>query len=170
MQQTQPAKPVTLNRAKQVGECISVDFSYLSLRPPEANDETLHKLLLAHIVDEASRFHVCVILKEGNFRSDKAIGNVNSKEFINFIQQNWIRFFQSPKRMHVDAENLFNSEEILNYMTRHDIAVRQCAGEAHWQNGLVERHIKTITNTIQKLYLDAPSNSCTLQEIVDAAT
>ena len=87
MQQTPPAQPVTLNKARELGECISVDFSYLDFDPADINDQTTHKLLLGHIVDESSRFHVCKVLKEGRFQNDRAIGNVNSNEFTNIYSR-----------------------------------------------------------------------------------
>ena len=62
-----------------------------------------------------------------------------------------VTLFQSPTRMHDDADNLFNSEQLLSYATHRDIMIRQCAGEAHWHNGVVERHIQTLTAMIQKM-------------------
>ena len=47
----------------------------------------------------------------------------------------------------------------------------QCAGEAHWQLGIVERHMATLTEMIQKMILDAPNPSgMTLQNYVDLCT
>ena len=42
------------------------------------------------------------------------------------------------------------------------------AGEAHWQLGVVERHIATLTDTAQKLSLDRPIET-PIQDIVDDA-
>ena len=34
---------------------------------------------------------------------------------------------------------------------KHDIEIAMCAGQAHWQNGMVERHIGVFKNIIDRL-------------------
>ena len=94
MRKTEPARPANVNRARQLGECIHVDFSYLKLHDDGNQDPNeFHKCILGHSVDEASRMHACKIIKTGQFKSDRAIGNVNATECKDFLQYNWIRFF-----------------------------------------------------------------------------
>ena len=44
------------------------------------------------------------------------------------------------------------------------------AGEAHWQNGIVDRHIGTFRELLNKLFLDDVFEGATNQTIVDRVT
>ena len=44
------------------------------------------------------------------------------------------------------------------------------AGEAHWQNGIVERHIGTFRELLNKLFLEDVFEGATNQSIVDSVT
>ena len=48
------------------------------------------------------------------------------------------------------------------------IEVKMAAGEAHWQNGVVERHIGTFRTPFNKLLMDDTYEGATNQSIVDA--
>ena len=43
-------------------------------------------------------------------------------------------------------------------------------GEAHWQNGIVERHIGTFRELLSKLFLEDTFEGATNQSIADSVT
>ena len=56
------------------------------------------------------------------------------------------------------------------HVGNHHTMIYPCAGEAHWQNGFIERHIQTHKRTHQKLMLEERFSSLNTQEVVDAAS
>ena len=55
---------------------------------------------------------------------------------------------------HVDEEGCFHSEQFKEYCGLKSIEVKMAAGESHWQNGIVERHIGTFRELLNKLLLE----------------
>jgi hypothetical protein len=127
--------------------------------------------MLLHMVDEASRFHACVVLKQGFFDSDQAMGNVDAALLVSTLKETWLRYFLTPKRIHCDSESVFRSNLFLDFCGERNIRVVQCAGEAHWQLGLVERHIKTLNDMVQRMFLEVEGNIAydDAQDVVDKA-
>ena len=66
----------------------------------------------------------------------------------------YIRYLPAPKVIHCDDEGVFSSDEFKEWCNQRSIHIRPCAGEAHWQNGIVERHIGTLKQIVQRLFLD----------------
>ena len=98
------------------------------------------------------------------------LGNINAQSLIDHFQHSWVRYFGYPKRIHVDADGVFNSNFFKQHVGSHHVIIYPCAGEAHWQNGLIERHIQTHKRTHQKLTYDDRFNELNTQEILDAAS
>ena len=73
-----------------------------------------------------------------------------------------------PVRFHVDEEGCFHSEKFKEYCGVKAIEIKMAAGEAHWQNGVVERHIGTLRTLFNKLLMDDTFEAATNQSIVDA--
>ena len=59
-----------------------------------------------------------------------------------------------PSCFHVDEEGFFHSEQFKEYCGLKSIEVNMAAGKAHWQNGIVERHIGTFREMLCKLLLE----------------
>ena len=59
-----------------------------------------------------------------------------------------------PPRFHVDSEGCFKGDDFLQYCSDHSIQISMCAGRAHWQHGVVERHVGVFKGTLDKLLLD----------------
>ena len=72
-----------------------------------------------------------------------------------------------PSCFHVDEEGCFHSDEFKEYCGVKSIDVKMAAGEAHWQNGIVERHIGTFRELLSKLMEEDTFEGATLQSIVD---
>ena len=75
---------------------------------------------------------------------------------------------QHPHCFHVDEEGCFHSEQFKEYCGLKTVYIKMAAGEAHWQNGVVERHIGTFRTLLQKLMLDDGFEDCSNQFVVDA--
>ena len=85
------------------------------------------------------------------------------------FQDDWLRFMLSPKRIHVDADGVFTSGRLAEFCARRNIRIVVCGGEAHWQLGVVERHIGTLKDALAKLFLEDCFGDMTPQECVDMA-
>ena len=66
-----------------------------------------------------------------------------------------------PSRWHVDAEGCFQGDEFQQYCSNNSIEISMCAGQAHWQNGIVERNIGIFKTTLDKLLLDKEAELAT---------
>ena len=81
--------------------------------------------------------------------------------------QEWFRYFQHPQKFHTDGEGVFDSEEFKEFCGSKHIESIMCAGQAHWQNGIVERHIGTFRELFKKLSLDDRLECEDDQSVVD---
>ena len=90
-----------------------------------------------NIIDEASRFHVALVLKEGN-----ELGNLTTMDCIEAVRWKWFLFAPAPAVFRVDSEGAFQSREFREWCAARGIEVQMAAGEAHWQIGVVETHIR----------------------------
>jgi len=160
---TQPARPAKAHHYRALGECLGLDLSYFR-RTKDGNSRGL----LLHMIDEASKFHVIRVVKEGEVDHDNALGNITAERLVDILKESWFRYFQTPAVIHTDSEGVFKSNHFLQACNEKGIRVVTTAGEAHWQLGIVERHIKTANETIHKLALDAPE-STSLQDLADQA-
>ena len=59
-----------------------------------------------NIIDEASRFHVALVLKEG-----EELGNLTAMDYIAAVWTNWLRFARAPEVIRVDFEGALKSHE-----------------------------------------------------------
>ena len=82
-----------------------------------------------NIVNEAARFHVALVLKEGD-----ELGNLTATDYIWAVRVNWYRFARAPTLIRVDSEGAFKSQEFREWCAARGIEVQMAAGEAHWQN------------------------------------
>lgn len=73
-----------------------------------------------------------------------------------------------PVRFHVDEDGCFHSEKFKEYCGVKSIEIKMAAGEAHWQNGVVERHIGTFRSLFGKLSMDDTIEGASSQSIADA--
>ena len=55
-----------------------------------------------NIIDEASRFHVALVLKE----SDE-LGNLTAMDYVEAVRLNWFLFAKAPAVILVDSEGAF---------------------------------------------------------------
>ena len=95
-----------------------------------------------NIIDEASRFHVALVLKEGD-----VLGNLTANDYFEAVRMTWFRFARAPAVIRVDSEGAFKSHEFRGWCAARGIEVQMAAGEAHWQIGIVETHIRLLNKS-----------------------
>ena len=64
--------------------------------------------IIVNIIDEASRFHVALVLKEGE---PSELGNLTAIDYIEAVRMNGFRFARAPAIIRVDSEGAFKSRE-----------------------------------------------------------
>ena len=134
----------------------SVPFKYIAWDIKEVQDRrtgTKHKYLL--IMDEASRFaRACKILtvEKGKFR------NVTTAEVLECFESQWEEIFGLPSEIRHDPEGAFVSNELITQFSQKGVLLKPVAGEAHWQNGLVERAIQTIFSAATRILSESDTS------------
>ena len=109
-----------------------------------------------NILDEASRFHVALVLKEGE---PSELGNLTAMDYIEAVRMIWFRFARAPAVIRVDSEGAFKSQEFREWCAARGIEVQMAAGEAHWQIGIVETHIRLQKNQLSLMEDELPDAS-----------
>ena len=88
-----------------------------------------------NVVDFASTFQQVI-----PFKSTK------SADAAEAFLAGWVAWAGCPKHVTVDLDSAFK-DQFLDKMDKRQVAVRCVAGQAHWQNGLAERHGASWKNT-----------------------
>ena len=115
-----------------------------------------------NIIDEASRFHVALVLMEGE---PSELGNLTAMDYIEAVRMNWFRFSRAPAVIRVDSEGAFKSHEFREWCAARGIDVQMAAGDAHWQVGVVETHIRLLMNQLSLMEGELPDAS--IDELVE---
>ena len=124
---------------------MALDFSYHDA--PYGN-----KVIVLSLIDEASKYHVARVVRKGKFKSFNDLGNCDTETLLESLHE-WTRYLLAPKVIHCDDEAIFSSNEFKVWCSQRAIQIKPCAGEAHWQNGIVERHIGTLKSILQRLFI-----------------
>ena len=124
------ARPTKMMRCRTLGKVVAMDFSF--------HDYHGQQFLVLHFVDEASRFHHATVV-------GVCPEHCTSERLVELIGQ-WTTFMNYPARWHVDSEGCFKGDAFIALCSKHNIKIAVCAGQAHWQNGMVERHIDVFKN------------------------
>jgi len=103
MRRVRPARPTKALQATQMGGTLGLDLSLFK------QSATGRRALILHMVDEASKFHVCKVIKEDKEEAKAPLGNIDVVALIQSLKDCWLRFFQSPKNIHCDSEGVSNS-------------------------------------------------------------
>ena len=61
-----------------------------------------------NIIDEASRFHVALVLKEGE---PFELGSLTAMDYIEAVRMNWFRFAWAPAVIRVASEGALKSNQ-----------------------------------------------------------
>eukprot|EP00438_Fugacium_kawagutii_P025852 Skav231407 [mRNA] locus=scaffold4039:44689:52020:- [translate_table: standard] len=120
------AKP---NSSRVAHPCVALDFNEVVAADVMWLDVSDAKTLpVLNLVDVASTYQVVVPLS-----------STKSEELSRATVEGWINWAGAPKHMIVDLDSGFR-DQFLQLMDTRGITVRCAAGQAHWQNGICERH------------------------------
>ena len=128
-----------VRRSKELGHTISIDACHWK------RNRDRREAIIMNILDEASGFLVALVLTEGE-PSD--LGNLTAMDYIEAVRMNWFRFARAPAVIRVDSEGAFKSHEFREWCAARGIEVQMAAGEARWQIGIVETHIRLLKNQL----------------------
>ena len=143
-----------VSRSKELGHTISINARHCKRNRDgrEAN--------IVNVINEASRFHVAPVLKEGD-----ELGHLTATDYIDGVRMNWFRFARAPTLIRLDSEGALDSHELREWCAARGIEVQMAAGEAHWQTGIVETLIRLMKNQLQLMEDEFPEAS--IDELVE---
>ena len=104
-------------------ETVAIDVIWLS-----TSDSETARLPALNIVDLASTYQVVVLM-------DSTKSAAAAKAFTS----GWLHWAGAPKMVLADLDSAFK-DKFTELLDRHRIGMRCSAGQAHWQNGVAERH------------------------------
>ena len=138
---------VQVSRSKELGHTISIDACHWK------RNRDGREAIIVNIIDEASRFHVALVLKDGE---PSELGNLTAMDYIEAVRMNWFRFARSPAVIRVDSEGTFKSHEFREWCAVRGIEGQMAAGEAYWQIGIVETHIGLLKSQLSLMADELP--------------
>ena len=153
---TGAVRPVQVSRSKELGHTISIDACHWK------RDRDRCEAIIVNSIDEASRFHVALVLKEGE---PSELGNLTAKDYIEVVRMNWFRLAMVPAVIRVDSDGASKSHEFQEWCAARDMEGQMAAGEAHWQIGIVETHIGLLKNQLSLMDDELPDAS--IDELVE---
>ena len=153
---TGEVRPVQVSRSMELDHTISIDACHWK------RNRDGREAVIVNIIDEASRVHVALVLKEGE---PSQLGNLTAMDYIEAVRMNWFRFARAPAVIRVDSESAFKSHEFRQWCAARGIEVQMAAGEAHWQIGLVDTHIRLLKNQPSLMEEELPDAS--IDELVE---
>ena len=105
-------------------------------------------------------------IREGRVNNYSDLGNCDAADLIAAIAE-WARYMRHPSCFHVDEEGCAHSEQFKEYCGLNTVYIKMAAREAHWKNGVVERHIGTFRELLSKLLLEDIFEGTDNQSVVD---
>ena len=138
-------------------ETIGIDLK--EAVDPRTNEKTKY---LA-IIDEGDK----LTLMPEIFTIQQAVHrNATAEEVIAALKTHWFDHYGQPKTIRLDPEGALTSVEFLDFILGRGILLDTCCTQAHWQNGITERAIRTIFESADALVADQDIN---MREAVHAA-
>ena len=147
---TGAVRPVQVSRSKGLGHTILIDACHWK------RNRDGREAIIVNIIDEASSFHVALVLTESE---PSELGKLTTMDYIEAVRMNWIRFARAPAVIRMDSEGAFKSHEFREWCAARGIEVPMAAGEAHWQIGIVENHIRLLKNQLSLMEDELPDAS-----------
>ena len=86
-------------------------------------------------------------------------------DYIEAVRTNWFRFARAPAVIRVDSEGAFKSHGFREWCAARGIEVPLAVGEAHWQIGIVETHIRLLKSQLSLMEDELPDES--IDELVE---
>ena len=86
-----------MSRSEELDHTISTDACHWK------RNRDGREAIIVNIIDEASRFHVALVLKEGE---PSELGNLTAMDYIEAVRMNWFRFARVPAVIRVSGTPL----------------------------------------------------------------
>ena len=99
---TGAVRPAQVSRSKELKHIISIDACHWK------RNRDGREAIIVNIIDETSRFHVALVLKEGD-----ELGNLTAADFI-------VPFARAPAVIRVDSEGASQSHEFRGWCAARD--------------------------------------------------
>ena len=156
-----PARPSAAPAVTEVWDTVSMDTFWWS-SPHLVNGKPAVHMVGISLMDEASDFHVCSVVRSGH----NPQSSISAEEFKRLFSQSWLKFLPKPMTLRYDAEGFFRSIELVQWIESMGIRLQAIAGEAPWQGGKHSRHLATVKQNMTSLSMDlGPKVSC--EELLD---
>ena len=121
---TGAVRPVQVSRSKELGHTIPIDACHWK------RNRDGREAIIVNIIDEVSRFHVALVLKECE---SSELGNLTAMDHIEeAVRMNWFQIARAPAVIRVDSEGAFKSHEFREWCAAQGVEVQISAGEANW--------------------------------------
>ena len=111
---TEAVRPVQVSRSKELGHTISIDACHWK------RNRDGREAIIVNIIDEASRFHFALVLKESE---PSELGNRTAMDDIEGVRIHRFRFARAPASTRVDSEGAFKPHEFREWCATRAIEV-----------------------------------------------
>ena len=145
-----------MSRSKELGHTISIDACHWK------RNRDGREAIIVNIIDEASRFHVALVLKEGE---PSELGNLTAMDYIEAVRTKWFPSARALAIIRVDSEGAYKSIEFREWCASRGIEVQMAPGEAPWQIGITETHFRLLK--IQLSLMEGEFPDATSHELVE---
>ncbi|CAK0867695.1 unnamed protein product [Prorocentrum cordatum] len=139
-----PRPAAVLEPARDLWQVVGTD-----VKETVSNDQIKRKYLV--IVDEASKLTLAVKIFSVPAQESR---NCTAKELLDAFRGHWSDRYGMPSVLRLDPEGAFVSHEFYDSIAGEGVQVDPCATQAHWQNGIAERAIKTVFECAKAMHRD----------------
>ncbi|CAK0866482.1 unnamed protein product [Prorocentrum cordatum] len=139
-----PRPAAVLEPARDLWQVAGIDAKEIV-----GNDQIKRKYLV--IVDEASKLTLAVKIFSIPAQESR---NCTAKELLDAFRGHWSDRHGMPSVLRLDPEGAVVSHEFYDSIAGEGVQVDPCATQAHWQNGIAERAIKTVFECAKAMHRD----------------
>ncbi|CAK0882425.1 unnamed protein product, partial [Prorocentrum cordatum] len=143
-QMPRPRPAAVLEPARDLWQVVGIDVKEIV-----GNDPVKRKYLV--IVDEASKLTLAVKIFSVPAQESR---NCTAKELLDAFRGHWSDRHGMPSVLRLDPEGAFVSHEFYDRIAGEGVQVDPCATQAHWQNGIAGRAIKTVFECAKAMHRD----------------
>ena len=138
-------RPAVAPPIREKWECVSIDtFWWHTPNQLLAAGETGEYVIGLSILDEATDFHTCVLIRTWN----QTQRNISSQEFKQAFGDGWLKTFPVPKRLRYDEEGFLRNMDMVHWLETFGVKLEPIAGESGWQLGKHSRHLQVLKENV----------------------
>lgn len=148
---------VALAHARQLNECILMDFFFVKLKK---TGQGIRDACIMSLLDEYTG------LTQFHHISDE---QPTSEAVIKALEQSWIPVLGAPRRIYVDEDRVFTSAPFARFCNRYRIVLEFAASGVASQHGLIENIHTHARRCIVSAYADVPDGTELQSLLVEVA-